>query len=108
MIRDNLDLGRPDHVQLVFGKHIRKNTPGRFRTRVIQHGVLLSLYIEYKRSRVKQYFRENHAPRTETTINDPGDFHINKGLRNFDYLQKVGRNINRRLLDAQRTGVAPV
>jgi len=46
VIRDNLDLGRPDHVQLIFGKEIRKNTPSRFRTRVIQHGVLLSLHIE--------------------------------------------------------------
>lgn len=103
VIRDNLDLGRPEHVQLIFGKHVRKNTPSRFRTRVIQHGVQPSLYIEYKHSQVKQYFKENLALRTETTINDPGDFHINKGLRNFDYLQKVGRNINRRLLDAQQT-----
>lgn len=35
VIRDNLDLGRPDHAQLVFGQSIRKNTPSRFRTRVI-------------------------------------------------------------------------
>ncbi|TDA68006.1 MAG: hypothetical protein D9V47_09170 [Clostridia bacterium] len=90
-------------MQLVFGRHIRKNTPTRFRTRVIQHGVLPSLNIEYKHSRVKQYFKENHALRTETTINDPGDFGVNKGLRNFGYLQKIGRNINRRLLDAQQT-----
>ncbi|MCL4517070.1 MAG: hypothetical protein M1379_16025 [Firmicutes bacterium] len=103
VLRDNLDLGRPDHVQLVFGQQIRKNTPSRFRTRVIQHGVLPSLHLEYKHSQVKQYFKENHALRTETTINDPGDFHINKGLSNFDYLQKIGRNINRRLLDAQQT-----
>lgn len=107
VIRDNLDLGRPDHVQLVFGRQIRKDTPSRFRTRVIQHGVLPSLHIEYKHSQVKQYFKENHALRTETTINDPGDFRINKGLCNFDYLQKIGRNINRRLLDGAQQTATP-
>lgn len=65
--------------------------------------MLPSLHIEYKHSQVKQYFKENHALRTETTINDPGDFGVNKGLHNFGYLQKIGRNINRRLLDAQQT-----
>ena len=35
VIRDNLDLGRPDRVQLVFHRRITKKTPGRFRTRVL-------------------------------------------------------------------------
>src|SRR6185369_5982014 len=43
VIRDNLDLGRPDRVQLVFGRVVTKKTPGRFRTRVIQDGVRPSL-----------------------------------------------------------------
>jgi len=102
VIRDNLDLGRPEHVQIVFGRQVRKNTPSRFRTRVITHGVLPSLHIDYKHSHLKQYFKENRALRTETTINDPKDFGVNKGLENFGYLQKIGRNINRRLLDAQQ------
>jgi hypothetical protein len=54
VIRENLDLGRPDRVQLVFDRKIIKTTPGLFRTRVIQNGVQPSLYIEYKRSGVKQ------------------------------------------------------
>jgi hypothetical protein len=36
IIRDNLDLGRPDRVQLVFDRVVTKKTPGEFRTRVIQ------------------------------------------------------------------------
>lgn len=32
VIRDNLDLGRPDRVQLLFDRKITKRTPGRFRT----------------------------------------------------------------------------
>jgi hypothetical protein len=33
VIRDNLDLGRPDRVQLLFERRITKSTPGAFRTR---------------------------------------------------------------------------
>jgi hypothetical protein len=68
-IRENLDLGRPDRVQLVFDRKITKSTPGQFRTRVIHQGVHPSIHIEYKTCRVKQYFKENRALRTETTIN---------------------------------------
>ena len=39
IIRDNLDLGRPDRVQLVFDRAVTKKTPGEFRSRVIQDGV---------------------------------------------------------------------
>jgi hypothetical protein len=34
-IRDNLDLGRPDRVALVFSRRVNRRTPGRFSTRVI-------------------------------------------------------------------------
>ena len=44
VIRDNLDIGRPDQVGLIFDRRIiRKGpraTPGRFRTRVITEGVV--------------------------------------------------------------------
>jgi hypothetical protein len=52
LIRDNLDLGRPDRVSLIFDRRIvRKGkhpTPGRFRTRVITDGVTPSLHIDYR------------------------------------------------------------
>ncbi len=102
VIRDNLDLGRPDRIALVFDRKITKATPGRFRTRVIQEGVHPSLHVEYKKFHLKQYFKEGRALRTEGTFNDPKDFGINKGLKNLSYLQQLGRNINRRLLDVQR------
>jgi hypothetical protein len=35
VIRDNLDLGRPDQVQLIFDRRVSRSTPGRSRTRVI-------------------------------------------------------------------------
>jgi hypothetical protein len=102
VIRENLDLGRPDRVQLVFDRKIIKTTPGLFRTRVIQRGVQPSLYIEYKRSGLKQYFKENQALRTEMTFNGPEDFGLRKDLSQLAYLQQIGRDINQRLLDVQR------
>ena len=71
-------------------------------TRVIQVGVQPSLHITYKHSGVKQYFKENRALRTETTINDPHDFDVAKDLSNWMYLRKLAAAINRRLLDTER------
>jgi hypothetical protein len=102
VIKENLDLGRPDRVQLVFDRKIIGSTPGRFRTRVIENGVNPSLYIEYKKSVLKQYFKEHRALRTETIINDPKDFGVRMDLSNLPFLQHIGREVNRRLLDVQR------
>lgn len=103
VIRENLDLGRPDQVQLIFGRRVTKRTPGRFRTRVITEGVTPSLHVDYKHNRIKQYHKEGRALRTETTINDTRDFAIGKRLHNLSALREVGFSANRRLLDVQRT-----
>jgi hypothetical protein len=102
IIRDNLDLGRPDRVQLIFDRGVTKKTPGEFRTRVIQDGVHPSLHINYKNFDLKQYFKEGRGCRTEGTFRNPNDFGVNKGLSNLPYLQKIGREINRRLLEVER------
>lgn len=84
VIRENLDLGRPDRVRLLFPLRLTRATPPPafgYRTRVITDGVQLSLHVEYKSSHVKQYFKEQHALRTETTINNPMDFYVRKGRR---------------------------
>ena len=99
---DNVDLGRPDRVQLVFDRVVTKKTPGEFRTRVIQDGVHPSLHISYKNFDLKQYFKEGRGCRTEGTFRNPKDFDVNKGLSNRPYLQKIGRKINRRLLEVER------
>jgi hypothetical protein len=102
VIRENLDIGRPSQVQLIFDRKVRKRTPGRFRTRVITGGVVPSLHIDYKNTRVKQYHKEGRALRTETTINDTRDFGIGKRLRNLPALRQIGFRANRRLLDVQK------
>jgi hypothetical protein len=70
VIRENLDLGRPDHVQLIFARRITKQTPGRFRTRILTQGVIPSLSVDYKRSRIKRYHKDGRAlrPRPSSTM----------------------------------------
>jgi hypothetical protein len=103
VIRENLDLGRPDRIQLLFERRVRRDTPSRFATRVVTQGVAPSLHVEYKRCHVKQYFKEGRALRTETTFNDPQDVGVKKGLSNLAFLRTVGQRINGRLLALERT-----
>jgi hypothetical protein len=98
VIRENLDLGRPDQMQLIFNRRVTRRTPGRFRTRVLTEGVVPSLHVQYKKSKVKQYHKEGQALRTETTINDTYDFNIGRALKNLPALREIGFAANRRLL----------
>jgi hypothetical protein len=102
VLRENLDLGRPDQVQLIFGRSITRRTPGRFRTRVLTSGVIPSWHVDYKKSRIKQYHKEGQALRTETTIHDTRDFGVGKSLENLPALRRIGFPANRRLLDVQK------
>lgn len=102
LIRDNLDLGRPDRVSLLFERRVTKRTPSEFHTRVIRQGVLPSIRIRYKHSALKQYFKDGRALRTEMMINNPKDFDVNRGLTNFSTLIELGRQFNSRLLEQER------
>ena len=104
VIRENLDLGRPAHISLIFHLRITRQTPGRFRTRVITEGVTPSLHLDDKHNRIKQYHKEGRALRTETTINDTRDFDIGRRLTrdNLTALRRVGFGTNRRLLEVER------
>ena len=104
VVREHLDLGRPDRVSALFPQRLTKRTPAPphgYKTRVFVAGVEPSIHVDFKRSHVKQYFKEQRALRTETTINDPRDVFSTKGLRNLSYLRDVGDAINQRLLDAE-------
>jgi len=102
VIRENLDLGRPEKVQLIFNRKITRKTPGRFRTRILTHDVTPSLNVYYKNARIKQYHKENRALRTETTINNTYDFGVGKRLHNLPKLREIGFAANRRLIEIER------
>jgi hypothetical protein len=105
LIADNLDLGRPHNVEIIFGRRIRRDTIGRFRTAIDRRdngGVLLNVF--YKHSRIKQYLKDGRAMRIETVINTPRDLGCHARLPHLDDLQTKARACNRRILDAERVG----
>lgn len=112
VIGENIDLGRPDHVGLIFGRRIRRTgkakTPGRFRTRVLTDDVTASVHIDYKSSRAKQYHKANKAIRTEITINNTWDFGLPKRLSSLPALRQLGFTAARRLLDVQTISHDPI
>ncbi|MBI4331295.1 MAG: hypothetical protein HY673_08450 [Chloroflexi bacterium] len=101
LIRDNLDLGRPDRVSLIFDRQVTKRTPSEFHTQVIQYGVMPSIRIRYKHSVLKQYLKEGRALRTEMMINNASDFNMKRSLKHFPKLVAAGRAFNDRLLEQE-------
>lgn len=107
VIRDHLDLGRPDQLQIVFGRRVSpKHRRGRppFRTRVFNQGVHVSLNVEHRKTSLKQYLKWGKALRTETTFNETRDFGVGKKVAdlNLSRLFELGREFNRRLLAMER------
>lgn len=102
VIRENLDLGRPEEVKLIFNRRISRRTPTRFCTRVVTRDVTPALQVSYKNARIKQYHKENRALRTETTINNTYDFGVGRRLHNLPKLRAIGFAANRRLLLIER------
>lgn len=102
LIRDNLDLGRPDRVRLIFERQVTKRTPTEFKTEVITYGVMPSIRIHYKHSALKQYLKEGRALRTEMMINNPRDFDSPRGIAHFDALVALGQACNDRLLEQEK------
>jgi hypothetical protein len=100
---DQLTLGRPDQVAIIFSRRISSQTPGRFHTKVFHKGVQPAIQIHYRASKVKQYFKEGRALRTETTVNDTRDFGIGRRLTdaNWDALVSIGHQVNQRFLEHQ-------
>jgi hypothetical protein len=113
LIADNLDIGRPANVEIIFGRRIRRDTPGVFRTAIDRPavgpdtgGVVLNVF--YKHSRIKQYLKDGRAMRIETVINSPRDLGCHARLPNLEALQAKARAANHRILEAERAGQGTV
>ena len=108
LVTDNLDLGRPDTLEIIFDRQVRSSTEGEFRTNVITRGTEVTINAFYKHSRIKQYLKDGRALRVETVVNAPGDLGCQRRLRNLDQLQARARAVNARLLHTERAGQACV
>jgi len=108
-IKEHLDLGRPDRVNLVVDRRISSRTPGRFSTTLIRRGIDPQIQVHYRASKVKAYFKESRALRVETTINNPDDFGVRRTLcaENWKALRRVGLGCNARFLLALGEGAPP-
>lgn len=109
IVRDNLGLGRPQEVELIFsGQRVRQGRPRKrpetFKTRIVTQGVAVCINIFYKNSRIKQYLKDGRALRIETVVNRPDDFGVRRRLENLPELQAKARAANRRILEVQSAG----
>jgi hypothetical protein len=104
LIADNLNLGRPDELQLIFSRQVRKNTPGFFSTKVVNRDTEMTLNVFYRSSRIKEYLKEGRALRVEFVCNSPDDLGCSRRLLHLPELQAKARAANSRLLTMQRAG----
>jgi hypothetical protein len=110
LLCENMDLGRPENVELLFRRGQRLGRPtlppagGGFKTKIDRYCDLVTLNVFYKNSRLKQYLKDGVALRIETVVNDPKDLRCNRQLQNLPELQARARAINARLLHTETVG----
>jgi hypothetical protein len=104
LVTDNIAIGRPEAVAVVFARQVRRTTKEPFSTRVFTPGTEVKMDFRYKHSRVKQYLKEGRALRIETVINKPSDIGILARLEHLPELIAKARAVNGRLLMIERAG----
>ena len=104
LVEDNVGIGRPEEVAVVFARQVRKTTKGVFRTRIFGSGTEVKMDFAYKHSRVKQYLKEGRALRVETVINKPKDLDVLARIQHLPELIAKARQVNHRLLMIERAG----
>lgn len=98
-IGEQLTLGRPESVALLFQRRPNRRTKGRSETRVVNAYTSPTITFRYKHSTVKQYLKEGLALRTETTVNDAYDFDVGRRLDHLAEIRSRGEAINAGLLE---------
>jgi hypothetical protein len=106
LIADNLDIGRPELIELIFKRGQRRGRPaaGEFKTKIATYGTEIRINAYYRHSMIKQYLKDGRALRIETVINNPDDLGCRRRLAHLDELQSRARAINTTLLDTERVG----
>ena len=104
LVQDNIGIGRPEEVSMVFARQLRRPTQHRYQTRIFTTGTEVRIDFRYKHSRVKQYLKDGRALRIETVINRPDDFDVKRRLQHLPELIDKARAVNRRLLMIEQAG----
>ena len=69
LLAGTISLGRPEHIEVIFGSRVTRKTPGVFSTRLLNHGDQVTINLSFRHSRIKIYPKEDRALRVETVIN---------------------------------------
>ena len=109
LVAGNLDLGRPENVELLFKRSPRGCKPkdqagGVFKTAIDRNNQGVTINAYWRHSRVKQYLKDGRALRIETVVNSPDDLGCARRLPNLPELQARARAINTRLLHTEKVG----
>ena len=106
LVSDNLDIGRPELIELIFKRGQRRGAKakGEYKTKIVSYGTEVNVNAFYRHSRIKQYLKEGRALRIETVVNDPEDLGCRRRLVHLDELQARARAVNTTLLDTERVG----
>lgn len=104
LVQDNIGIGRPEEVSMVFARQLRRPTQHRYQTRIFTTGTEIRIDFRYKHSRVKQYLKDGRALRIETIINRPDDLDVKRRLEHLPELIDKARAVNQRLLMIEQAG----
>src|SRR5262249_37509275 len=109
LIADNLDLGRPENVEMLFKRSPRGRKPkdpagGAFKTAIDRRCGGVSIHAFWRQSPVKQDLKAGRSLRIEHGVNSPDDLGVARRLHNLDELQARARAVNTRLLHTERAG----
>ena len=100
LLAGNMNLGRPEHAEIIFAARVTRKTPGTFSTRLLNRSDQVTLNLSFRHSRIKIYLKEDRALRIESVINDPGDLGCKRSLEHLGELSAKARACNARLMDA--------
>jgi DNA-binding transcriptional ArsR family regulator len=104
LVQDNIGIGRPEEVSMLFVRGRGRPTQHPHGTRIFSAGSDVRIDFRYKHSRVKQYLKGGRALRIETVINNPSDVGVARRLQHLPQLIDKARQINQRLLTIEQAG----
>jgi hypothetical protein len=104
LVADNIGVGRPEEVSIVFARPLRRPAKTTYGTRVFTTGTDVRIDFRYKHCRIKQYLKDGRALRLETVINNPSDLDVRRRLEHLGELVAKARQVNHRLLIIERAG----
>ena len=104
LVTDNIGIGRPEQVSIVFARPLRRPAKTNYGTRVFTTGTDVRIDFRYKHCRIKQYLKDGRALRLETVINNPSDLDVRRRLEHLGEIVAKARQVNHRLLIIERAG----